>query len=188
MPAFKTVHLCHKSCIFAPTLLQLLWQFRTTRACLYWCFLDNREIIEKMDPLFRLATIHDLAQLSVLNKQLREDEKIDNKMTDEEITQRMEFFITGQVYKVHVLENQEKEIIGYCVLDITRNPYYLRQLFVKSIFRNNGYGKLLLEKVMAEYRLKEIDLEVIQWNESAIRFYEHVGFKRRYIGMRLTTV
>ena len=141
-----------------------------------------------MDPLFRLATIHDLAQLSVLNKQLREDEKIDNKMTDEEITQRMEFFITGQVYKVHVLENQEKEIIGYCVLDITREPNYMRQLFVKSQYRNHGYGKLLLKKVMEEYQLKELDLEVMLWNESAIRFYEHIGFKSRYIGMRLSTV
>ncbi|MBO4705993.1 MAG: GNAT family N-acetyltransferase [Spirochaetaceae bacterium] len=141
-----------------------------------------------MDPIFRLATINDLAQLSVLNKQLREDEKIDNEMSDEEITKRMESFITGQVYKVHVLENQEKEIIGYCVLDITREPKYMRQLFVKSLYRNNGYGKLLLKKVMEEYRLKEIDLEVMLWNESAIRFYEHVGFKRRYIGMRLSTV
>ena len=141
-----------------------------------------------MDPIFRLATINDLAQLSVLNKQLREDEKIDNEMSDEEITKRMESFITGQVYKVHVLENQEKEIFGYCVLDITREPKYMRQLFVKSLYRNNGYGKLLLKKVMEDYRLKEIDLEVMQWNESAIRFYEHVGFKRRYIGMRLSTV
>ena len=141
-----------------------------------------------MNPVFRLATINDLAELSVLNKQLREDEKIDNEMSDEEITKRMESFITGQVYKVHVLENPEKEIIGYCVLDITREPKYMRQLFVKSQYRNNGYGKLLLKKVMEEYLLKEIDLEVMQWNESAIRFYEHVGFKRRYIGMRLSTV
>ena len=139
-----------------------------------------------MNPVFRLATINDLAELSVLNKQLREDEKIDNEMSDEEITKRMESFITGQVYKVHVLENPEKEIIGYCVLDITREPNYMRQLFVKSQYRNHGYGKLLLKKVMEEYQLKEIDLEVMLWNESAIRFYEHIGFKSRYIGMRLS--
>jgi len=139
-----------------------------------------------MDPIFRLATINDLAELSVLNKQLREAERTDNEMSDEEITKRMESFITGQVYKVHVLENPEKEIIGYCVLDITREPKYMRQLFVKSQYRNNGYGKLLLKKVMEEYLLKEIDLEVMQWNESAIRFYEHIGFKSRYIGMRLS--
>lgn len=141
-----------------------------------------------MDPIFRLATINDLAELSVLNKRLREDERTDNEMSDEEITKRMESFITGQVYKVHVLENAEKEIIGYCVLDITREPNYMRQLFVKSQYRNHGYGKLLLKKVMEEYQLKEIDLEVMLWNESAIRFYEHIGFKSRYIGMRLSTV
>ena len=139
-----------------------------------------------MDPIFRLATINDLAELSVLNKRLREDERTDNEMSDEEITKRMESFITGQVYKVHVLENPEKEIIGYCVLDITREPNYMRQLFVKSQYRNHGYGKLLLKKVMEEYQLKEIDLEVMLWNESAIRFYEHIGFKSRYIGMRLS--
>ncbi len=139
-----------------------------------------------MDPIFRLATINDLAELSVLNKQLREAERTDNEMSDEEITKRMESFITGQVYKVHVLENPEKEIIGYCVLDITREPNYMRQLFVKSQYRNHGYGKLLLKKVMEEYQLKEIDLEVMLWNESAIRFYEHIGFKSRYIGMRLS--
>ncbi|MCR4714413.1 MAG: GNAT family N-acetyltransferase [Treponemataceae bacterium] len=99
-----------------------------------------------MDPIFRLATINDLAELSVLNKQLREAERTDNEMSDEEITKRMESFITGQVYKVYVLENPEKEIIGYCVLDITREPNYMRQLFVKSQYRNHGYGKLLLKK------------------------------------------
>ena len=130
--------------------------------------------------------MNDIAELSVLNKQLREDEKMDNIMTDNEITRRMESFLTGQIYKVHILENANKEIIGYCVLDITREPKYLRQLFIKKTYRNHGYGKLLLKKVMEEYQLKEIELEVMSWNESAIRFYEHTGFKRRYIGMRLT--
>ena len=73
----------------------------------------------------------------MLNRQLREDERIDNEMSDNEITKRMESFLTGQIYKVHILENEEKDIIGYCVLDITREPKYLRQLFVKSLYRND---------------------------------------------------
>jgi ribosomal protein S18 acetylase RimI-like enzyme len=139
-----------------------------------------------MNTNFRLATINDITELAVLNRQLREDERMDNQMTDNEITKRMESFVTGQIYKVHILENEEKEILGYCVLDITRDPKYLRQLFIKWNCRSHGYGKLLLEKVMEEYEIKELDLEVMEWNESAIKFYEHAGFKRRYIGMRLT--
>jgi diamine N-acetyltransferase len=138
-----------------------------------------------MNTNFRLAAVKDITELSVLNRQLREDERIDNQMTDIEITKRMESFVTDKIYKVHILENEEKEIIGYCVLDITRNPKYLRQLFIKQNYRNHGFGKMLLEKIMKEYQLKEIDLEVMEWNESAMRFYEHAGFKRRYIGMRL---
>ena len=138
-----------------------------------------------MDLNFRIATIQDLEKLSILNKKLREDERIDNEMSDNEITKRMESFLTGKTYKVHILENEGKNIIGYCVLDVTREPMYLRQLFVKKIYRNHGYGKTILEKIMDEYNLNTIDLEVMEWNESAIKFYEHEGFKRRYIGMRL---
>jgi ribosomal protein S18 acetylase RimI-like enzyme len=109
---------------------------------------------------------------------------MDNEMSDDEICKRMESFITGDVYKVHVLENNAKDIIGYCVLDITRSPNYMRQLFIKREYRNHGYGRMLLEKAMEEHQLNEIDLEVMIWNEGAIRFYEHIGFKPRYMGMR----
>jgi ribosomal protein S18 acetylase RimI-like enzyme len=42
---------------------------------------------------------------------------------------------------------------------------------------------MLLRMVMDKYDIKEIDIEVMVWNEKAINFYTNFGFKKRYLGM-----
>ena len=56
--------------------------------------------------------------------------------------------------------------------------YYLEDLIVVPEHRGKGYGKMLLEAT-ADYArkagAKRLDLQVLDWNEPAVRFYEKMG-------------
>lgn len=59
---------------------------------------------------------------------------------------------------------------GYC--------YYLEDLYVMPEYRGKGYGKLLLEATAAKARAagaNRMDWQVLDWNESAVKFYESIG-------------
>lgn len=131
----------------------------------------------------REATINDLHVLTQMNIQLRADEKMDNQMTDDEVEQRMKGFLEGENYKAYILKSPDT-LYGYALIDITKKPVYLRQLFVEKPFRNKGLGREIIQKIMKTLAVKEIDVEVMVWNEQALHFYEKFGFKQRYVGLR----
>ena len=132
---------------------------------------------------FHNAKDVDLQLLTDMNVQLRNDEKIDSKMTNEQISERMKGFIENEAYEVSIYEDND-EVIGYSTLKITDNPMYLRQLFVNRKYRNKGYGKGIVKDLIERHEINEIDIDVMAWNESAIHFYEKLGFKNRFIRMR----
>jgi ribosomal protein S18 acetylase RimI-like enzyme len=131
----------------------------------------------------KIATIEHLEILTQMNIQLREDEQMDNIMTEKDVRERMESFIIGSIYKTILFINKNK-IIGYSLIDFTKKPIYMRQLFIKKEERSTGFGKLFLKMILEKYDITDIDVEVMVWNENAINFYENFGFKKRYIGMK----
>jgi ribosomal protein S18 acetylase RimI-like enzyme len=131
----------------------------------------------------KIATIEHLEILTQMNIQLREDEQIDNIMSEKDVRDRMEGFLNGLVYKAILFINNDKAI-GYCLIDFTKKPLYLRQIFINREERSSGLGKMFLRMVMDNYDIKEIDVEVMVWNEKAINFYTNFGFKKRFIGMK----
>ena len=55
---------------------------------------------------------------------------------------------------------------------------YLEDLFVKKEMRGRGYGKAMLSRLAAIARSRScgrLEWAVLNWNESAIRFYESLG-------------
>ena len=57
---------------------------------------------------------------------------------------------------------------------------YLEDLFVKPEARGRGYGKAMLARLAAIARSRNcgrLEWAVLNWNESAIRFYESLGAK-----------
>ena len=68
----------------------------------------------------------DLDILALLNKQLIEDEKHDNKMDMEQLKERMRLFINTD-YKAYLFKNNEA-VIGYALANTAKEPLYLRQL------------------------------------------------------------
>jgi len=125
-----------------------------------------------------------LDELVEMNNQLVIDEQFDVILSQEEMISRMKDFITGTVYDCYlVIENDV--CCGYCLLDKTKNPIYLRHLFIKSIHRGKGYGKEAIHQLMEIYKSSALDIEVMAWNEDAIKFYNKLGFVCRYHGMRI---
>jgi ribosomal protein S18 acetylase RimI-like enzyme len=129
------------------------------------------------------ATITDLKELSAMNIQLRYDEKMDNIMTDKDVEKRMREFLEGNIYKAYLLINNNITV-GYGLVDTTKKPIYLRQIYVKPEFRKNEFGSLFISDILGIFNTNEIDVEVMTWNNSAIKYYENFGFKKRYFGMR----
>ena len=82
-----------------------------------------------------------------------------------------------------VIAEQDGQPAGYAVFFAfystwTGSGLFLEDLFVRETSRGHGVGKALLCEV-AEIALKEghqkIRLDVLDWNESAIKFYKSLG-------------
>lgn len=57
---------------------------------------------------------------------------------------------------------------------------HLEDLIVEETFRGKGLGKALYQKVIefgAKHQVKRIEWAVLDWNQSAIDFYENTGAK-----------
>ena len=72
-----------------------------------------------------------------------------------------------------------------------RPTLYLEDLFVRPAFRGKGIGKALLARLASlavEEGCARFEWQVLDWNESAIKFYESLGAKalKEWITMRLT--
>lgn len=82
-----------------------------------------------------------------------------------------------------VLEDDLKGIIGISLYFPRYSTwkghcYYLEDLYVMPEYRGKGYGKLLLEATANKARAagaKRMDWQVLDWNESAVKFYESIG-------------
>ena len=61
---------------------------------------------------------------------------------------------------------------------VGRPCLYLEDIMVNESFRKRGIGKALLRavaKIAAERNCRRLDWSVLDWNESAIGFYESIG-------------
>lgn len=129
-----------------------------------------------------VCTKDDIVLLAKLNKELIEDEKSDNRMSIQELEERMLSFITGDYKALFFYENSE--IIGYALVDITKSPLYLQQFFIRRDYRRIGYGKQAFSELLKELDVKTIDIEVLSWNKRGISFWNSCGFQERSRYMR----
>lgn len=82
--------------------------------------------------------------------------------------------------RIAVADSPEK-IIGFCKIDITGDTGELTHLAVLQEYRGSGYGKLLMDWAMEQFRkstVRHIEVRVVDGNE-AIHLYEKYGFKMR---------
>jgi GNAT superfamily N-acetyltransferase len=135
-----------------------------------------------VDLKIRVCTDDELDLLAVLNKQLIEDEQHENKMSVEQLRERMKKFINSD-YKAYLFEENSKTI-GYALVDHTRQPLYLRQFFICRDVRRKGYGRTAFKELLDLLKTNVIDIEVLLWNVRGMEFWRSLGFKDRSIYMR----
>lgn len=128
------------------------------------------------------CTMIDVTKLALLNKQLIEDEKSDNPMNIHELESRMKEFLETDYSAFFFIE--DSQIIGYALIRHISNPMYLRQFFIDRNYRKKHYGTQAFQMLLQYLDIKEIDLEVLPWNENGLAFWKHCGFNETCISMR----
>jgi RimJ/RimL family protein N-acetyltransferase len=99
-------------------------------------------------------------------------------LTDEQLHK----YITDDrriVYKVILTETLE--VIGNAELNLENTKPRLSRILIGDISnRNKGLGKRIvdsmLDKLFSELNYNDADLNVFDWNKSAIRCYDKIGF------------
>lgn len=129
-----------------------------------------------------LCTFSDLDKLTEMNKQLIEDEKSDNPMNLVKLKERMKSFIESD-YNAYFFVVAD-EVVGYALINLGKEPYYLRQCFICREHRRKSYGKIAFEAILKELNVHSIDIEVLFCNETGKAFWSNLGFVERSIYMR----
>lgn len=138
-----------------------------------------------MPLLIRQATSSDVGQILYFIKAIAEFEELSDevKATEENILK----YLFGEHAVASCLLAFEDEIcIGFALYFRNFSTFlgkpgiYLEDLFVEPNFRGKGYGKaLLMELVQLAKSLDygRVEWSVLNWNKSAIDFYESIGAK-----------
>ncbi|MDA2067804.1 GNAT family N-acetyltransferase [Bacillus cereus] len=101
-----------------------------------------------------------------------------------------EEWLTDKTIEIFVVEDNNKEILAYIILDIkepSENPklverkvLFIRNIGVSEICQGTGIGKILVQKVFEyakEIQATSVELNVLEFNKKAIQFYQKLGFK-----------
>ncbi len=126
--------------------------------------------------------LEDAALLAEMNKQLIEDEKAGNPMDISQLKSRMIDFLQNGCKAYLIISG--KKVVGYALIDMTKEPKYLRQFFVVREERRKHYGERAIAKLLEKLDIKELDIDVLKWNETGIKFWEAMGFKELWKRMR----
>ncbi len=82
-----------------------------------------------------------------------------------------------------VINKMNNSIIGHSEIYLTKNKTakLCRILIGEPKFRGKGLGKIIVQELVRisfeKYNAKKVELNVYDWNTSAIKCYEKVGFK-----------
>lgn len=127
----------------------------------------------------RSAVESDYPKIIELFKEFAEFEKVPEKMVNsvEQMKREKEYF------NCFLAVNEDDQILGYSTYFFSYHTWvgkslYMDDLYVKSDYRNNGIGKILLDSVI-EFAKKEkcnkVRWQVSNWNKNAIEFYKRIG-------------
>jgi GNAT superfamily N-acetyltransferase len=133
--------------------------------------------------LIRAAEVRDVDAIVSLIGQLAEFEKLTHLLQVTPDTLRPHLFGERPVAEAMVAE-QGDAVLAFALFFtnfstfLGRPGLYLEDLFVEPAHRGKGIGKALLTRLArlaAERGYGRFEWSVLDWNESAIRFYEHMG-------------
>jgi ribosomal protein S18 acetylase RimI-like enzyme len=140
-------------------------------------------------PPIRLnaATLQDTDLLAEMNGRLIEDENYDKRFTSHELCTRMRGFLesTYRAYLFHTGEQPRSDVVGYVLVNLAQDPIYIRQFYVRPEYRRMGHGRRAIAALREELKVRDLDVEVMIWNETGLAFWKGLGFVPRYVGLGL---
>jgi GNAT superfamily N-acetyltransferase len=125
---------------------------------------------------FQIATNADTDDLARMNHQLIRDEGHRNRMTIDEIAQRMtQFLMSG--YEAVIFLHEDLPV-GYALYKREPDWVYLRQFFVIPDFRRRGLGREALDWLRSNVwrNCPRVRLDVLVGNKIGIAFWRAAGF------------
>jgi len=133
-------------------------------------------------PSIRIATIADVPLLRKLIQELADYERESQALLIGEDQLERDGFGPDSKFRAIIAE-QDGQPVGYAVFfpfysTWTGAGLFLEDLFVREAYRGQGVGKALLcevAKIARTEGYRAIRLDVLDWNESAIKFYKSLG-------------
>jgi GNAT superfamily N-acetyltransferase len=130
----------------------------------------------------RPATVADIPLLRKLAQELAQYERAPEAVLITEEQLRRDGFGPNPKFRAIIAE-QDGQPVGHAIFFTfystwTGADLFLEDLFVREPFRGHGVGKALLCQVAQIPRNEgyhTIRLDVLDWNESAIKFYKSLG-------------
>jgi GNAT superfamily N-acetyltransferase len=133
--------------------------------------------------MIRRATADDVPTICQLIRALAEYEKLTHAVVLDEDRLREHLF-GGRPFAEVLLAEEAGEVVGFALFFhnystfLSRPGIYLEDLFVRPEMRGQGHGKALLvelARLAVERGCGRLEWAVLNWNESAIRFYRSLG-------------
>ena len=131
----------------------------------------------------RIAEPDDVDMIIAFIRELAEFEKLSHEVVVEKTNLSDALFGENPVAEVLIAES-EREPVGFALYFRTFSTFlgrpglYLEDLYVRPKHRGRGIGKRLLEglaQVANERGYGRVEWAVLNWNQSAIDFYERMG-------------
>jgi GNAT superfamily N-acetyltransferase len=145
--------------------------------------------------MIRSAVEGDVAALVQLIHDLAEYERSPDSVKVDPVLLQAALFGPSPAVFAHVAEEEDR-IVGIAVWFLNystwtgRHGIYLEDLYVRPEARSRGIGRALLTELASIARrsgYERVEWSVLNWNESAIRFYRSLGAvpKDAWTGYRL---
>ncbi|MGI0479941.1 N-acetyltransferase family protein [Geminocystis sp. CENA526] len=133
----------------------------------------------------RLATIDDVETVFQLIQALADYEKLSHEVTGN--IENLEKHLFGNpTYAEAIIAELDDKSVGFALFFtnystfLTKPGIYLEDLFVLPEYRRQGIGKALLNYLINLAKKRDfgrVEWSVLNWNQSAIDFYENMGAK-----------
>ena len=143
----------------------------------------------------RKATIEDCPGMLQLIRELAEYEKAPEEVTVDPKHFEESGFGANPVWWAFVVEETTSNIIAFALYYIRYSTWkgqtmYLEDIIVTESMRGKGIGKMLIEQLIEEAKVKgfkRITWQVLDWNEPAINFYKkfNANFDREWVNVTI---
>ena len=139
----------------------------------------------KLEFQIRPATPNDVPRIFNLIEALAEYEKLTHQVTGTE-EDLHEHLFGSRIYAEAIVTEVNSKIVAFALFCpnystfLTKPGIYLEDLFVLAEYRRQGIGRAMLSylgRLAVERDAGRLEWSVLDWNESAIAFYQTMGAK-----------